>query len=164
MSELTFERARELFDYDPDTGVISWRQRTKSRRIQGAEAGSLKTSGYLVVGIDSKVYLAHRVAWLIVYGSWPNDTIDHINGVRSDNRLENLRDVSRKSNVENQRGPNADNKSGFLGVRWHKRGKKFYAAIKTNRKCIHLGGYTTPEEAHQAYITAKRQLHAGNTL
>ena len=163
MPELTAERARELLDYDPLTGDMTWRS-SKGGRVKGAKTGRSAQHGYLHVSVDRKIHPAHRVAWLIAYGCWPANQIDHINGVRTDNRLTNLRDVPSSHNAENQRRAKANNKTGFLGVYRHARDKKYTAEIQAMGKRISIGRYTTPEEAHQAYLTAKRQLHAGCTI
>ena len=163
MPELTAKRARELFDYDPLTGVLTRRAYLRGHKV-GEVVGGVNSDGYRRVYTGKRSYLVHRVAWLMAHNAWPTNTIDHINGDKLDNRLANLRDVSRQENKENMRGPRADNQSGFLGVYWHKHVQKFQTSIRTSGKLIHLGYYTTPEEAHQAYLTAKRRLHAGNTL
>lgn len=107
--------------------------------------------------------MAHRLAWLYVYGEWPNGDIDHIDGDRLNNRIANLRDVSRRVNLENQRRPKACNKSGFLGVKTF-RDQRFQARIQVRGVQLHLGTFDTPHEAHAAYVAAKRNLHQGCTL
>ncbi len=163
MPKLTAERARELFSYDPLTGVLTRRAYIRGHKV-GAVVGCVTSEGYRSVTTGGSPYRVHRVIWLMAYGAWPENTIDHINGDKLDNRLANLRDVSRRTNKENMRAPRIDNQSGFLGVYWHKHVRKFQTSIRTCGKLIHLGYYTTPEEAHQAYLTAKRQLHAGCTI
>ena len=163
MSDLTPERVSELFNYDPLTGVLTWK-RSRGGQVSGSHAGCITEDGYRRVTTGRRSYLVHRLIWMLVYGAWPTNTIDHINGDKLDNRITNLRDVTRKTNKENMRKPRKDNTVGVLGVHWHKYMKKFQASIRTNGERIHLGTYNTSEEAHQAYLTAKRQLHAGNTL
>lgn len=107
--------------------------------------------------------LAHRLAWLYVYGEWPQHGLDHINGVRLDNRISNLRDVPQTINLENQRKAKGLTKSGFLGVE-RTRGGKWAARIVANGKRYGLGVFATPEAAHSAYVTAKRKLHEGCTI
>lgn len=160
MSELTIERAREMLSYSPSTGVLTW----KSGPRNGLVAGCLHPEGYLKTRIDDRLYLNHRLIWLMLFGHWPKNDIDHINGEKNDNRLANIRDVTRKTNLQNQKMPSINNKSGFLGVTFDKRKKKFRAEIGVDRKHIFLGRFQTPEEAHQAYLSAKRQLHAGCTI
>ena len=99
-----------------------------------------------------------------MYGTWPENQIDHINGVRHDNRIDNLRDVLQSTNAQNQRKPSATNKCGFLGVNFHKCSNRWIAQIHVQGKKKHLGLFDTPKEAHEAYVTAKRELHEGCTI
>lgn len=163
MPELTAERARELFEYEPLTGVLTRRTR-KGTGKAGAVVGCKNSEGYMVTSVDGRLYYNHRLVWLIVYGRWPMNEIDHTNGDKVDNRLTNLRDATSTSNKENLRGARSNNRSGFLGVCWVAKNKKFQASIQVGGKAIHIGLYTTAEEAYQAYLETKRQLHAGNTL
>ena len=120
--------------------------------------------GRLHIAFRGKRYLAHRLAWLFVYGKWPEGVIDHLNGNSLDNRISNLRDVSNTVNSQNQRKSRSDNQAGFLGVSWHSRTRKFLAQIQINGVKTHLGLFTTPEEAHAAYLAAKRKYHEGCTI
>jgi len=162
------ERVRELLNYDPETGIFTRKIRTAQRHKIGDRADFLVTSGnsegYCRVSFDSKRYLAHRVVWLYVHGKWPELDIDHINGNKSDNRLANLREVDRSTNLQNMRHARKDNRSGFLGVTTIIQGKKWRATVHMNGKGIHVGVYHSPEEAHQAYLVAKRQIHEGCTI
>ena len=141
-NELTAEYLRSILSYDPETGVFTWKVST-SRRVK---AGSPDGGGYLRISVQSRRYLAHRLAWFYVYGTWPEDQLDHINRNRSDNRIANLRDVSHKQNHQNA-GKRSDNTSGHPGVSWHKRDSKWQAQIKHSYKRIHLGYFKTMEEA-----------------
>ena len=157
-SKLSAERARELFNYDPATGSLTWRV-NKGRAKAGAEAGYLEPNGYVRLVVDQRRYWAHRAIWLIAYGQLPAGCIDHANGNPSDNRLRNLREVSHSVNMQNLRGAKRHSSTGFLGVVPHQGG--FRACITTQGVRRSLGCFDTPEKAHQAYLTAKRQLHAG---
>ena len=117
----------------------------------------------MVTSIDSKVYKCHRLAWLYITGNWPIGQIDHKNGNRSDNRFDNLRDVAKQQNTENQRKAQRRNKSTNVLGTW-KNGNGFAARISHNHTKIHLGTFTTLEEASAAYVTAKRLLHLGCTI
>lgn len=111
--------------------------------------------------------MAHRLAWLLHYGSWPSRHIDHINGDRADNRIANLRECDDAENQQNLRAATAASKSGLLGVttRTYRNGAVRYAAsIQVDGTKRYLGVYGTPEEAHSAYRAAKRQLHPFGTL
>lgn len=123
-------------------------------------------NGYVFVGIDHHVYTAHRLAWLMSYGRWPESGLDHINGDRADNRLSNLRAVSQAVNAQNQRRAHTDNASGFLGVTRVKDSavRPYVAQITHNGKVRRIGAFETPELAYAAYLEAKRLTHSGGTL
>lgn len=110
--------------------------------------------------------MAHRLAWVHVHGSWPAGDIDHINGDKLDNRIANLRDVTRSVNKENMRSARGDNKVGLLGVHVRRQNttRPYVASIRVSGKLIHLGAHNTPEAAHAAYLEAKRRLHSGCTI
>lgn len=159
---LTAQKARDLFDYNVDTGALTWRvSRTNSIRV-GDRVGYLNRKGYRTTEIDHENYTVSRVIWLYVHGRWPNEEIDHINGIRGDDRLVNLREVPHLWNQQNKRRARSDSKSGVLGV--HQVGRKFRASIQSNRKTVELGYFLTQEDAHRAYVEAKRQMHEGCTI
>lgn len=160
-TDLTAQRLRELLYYDPETGAFTWRSPRKGVNIH-KPAGCFPKGTYACMRVDKRTYRIHRLVWLYVHGTWPADQIDHINGIKHDNRIENLRESMDASNRQNIRVPQSNNKSGFLGVR--KQGAKWAAAVTIDRRPIHLGMFNTPEEAHQAYIARKRILHPFNTL
>ncbi len=151
---------RELLSYDPMTGQLTWLV-NRGRVHVGEIAGSLDSRGYRVITIDGKNYKAHRLAWLYVNGAWPADRIDHQNGVPDDNRIANLREATDAENGQN-RTKQANNKSGFLGVSWHKPSGQWVAQIMLDGRKSHLGYFPTPEAAYAAYLTAKSQLHTFN--
>ena len=156
---LTAERLREVLDYNPDTGVFVWKVRTSTRTHVGDVAGSRNSDGYLQIKIDRIRYKCHRLAWLYINGVWPTGEIDHVNCVRDDNRITNLRDVSRNVNMQNQLAAHSNNVSGMLGVCQRKKG--WQAELQYNGIRYYLGSYATPEQAHAAYFKAKRRLHSG---
>jgi hypothetical protein len=162
-ADLSAERARELLDYDPATGAFTHKAWRGHGRRPGEVAGCLHSqSGYRRISIDGHDYQAHRLVWLWVHGRWPENFIDHINGRRDDNRLENLRDVHDMANRENRRNIRRDSATGFQGVALN--GKRFSAYIRVSGRRLHLGTHDTPEAAHAAYVEAKRRLHAGSTI
>lgn len=157
---ITQARLKELLEYDPETGVFT-RLTTVSQAKAGSAAGSL-SAGYLAVRLDGKLYYCHRLAWLYMTGQWPRQHVDHINGRRTDNRWSNLRDVARRTNQQNMRHAFASNTTGLLGV--SKNHKRFMANIGVPGGTRYLGTFDTPEEAHAAYLAAKRQFHEGCTI
>lgn len=162
---LTAERARSILAYDKATGVLTWIAKPGPRApvIVGAQAGSLhKRSGYMTVQIDGVAYRAHRVAWLIETGAWPSGEIDHRNGRRSDNRWGNLRDLPFGVNQENRTSSQVNSATRLLGVSKNRKG--FQATISLRGKNKNLGVFPTAEMAHEAYLSAKRQLHVGCTI
>lgn len=161
-AKLTAERLRELLNYDPETGVFTWRVSRRATARPGSVAGTITPKGYRAIWIGAN-YRAHRLAWLYVYGVWPTHEIDHIDGNRANNAIANLRDVTRSVNHENLRRARSDSAHGFLGVSPFK-GKWWKARITVNGKWQHLGTFKTPEEAHAAYLEAKRRLHVGCTI
>lgn len=162
-SALSAERLRELFDYDPREGSFVRKIGRKGRGAhKGAIAGSDTGQGYISISIEGFLYRAHRLAFLYMLGRWPVDEVDHINGVRDDNRWLNLRDVSTGQNTHNQRTPHRHNSTGYLGVKFY--GGKFRALINVRGKRTYLGSFGSAEAAHAAYVTAKQALHSTCTL
>ena len=147
--------------YCPESGELRW-IRSSPRTPAGTVAGCATNRGYISVRIRGREYKAHRVAWLLAYGDWPKGDIDHINGVKSDNRLLNLRDVSRSVNCQNKKTARRDSSTGVLGVT--KSGRLFRALIQVNGRPVRLGSFATVQEASVAYLLAKRQFHEGNTI
>ena len=142
---------REILDYDAASGLLYWRVRfPRSKNQIGDIAGCVATDGYIVVGLNGRYYKGHRLAWLHVYGEWPDRTLDHINGNRSDNRISNLRLATKSENCRNAK-ISIKNKSGFKGVHWNKATKKWRATCKVGDRPTYLGSFATAEEAAIAY-------------
>jgi hypothetical protein len=161
---LTLPDIKATLDYDPDSGVFTWKT-SKGFRVKGNKAGTTCRRGYISIGIGGKIYKAHRLAWFFVHGVWPSGQIDHIDRDKSNNRIANLRDVEQSVNQENRGGPRTDNKLGTLGVStWHDGRPGFRAQIKVRGKVRYIGTFDTSEEAHAAYIEAKKNMHAGAVL
>jgi len=151
--KLTYERANELLRYEPESGKLFWRV-SCGRVKSGDEAGTIwkgqrHRSMYRQIRIDQCFYLAHRVAWLLHYGKWPKFDVDHIDGDGLNNRINNIRDVSRSFNERNQR-MRIDNTSGVTGVYWDKHAQKWRAYASINRKQTHLGLFTNLADAETA--------------
>lgn len=160
---ITKERLHELFEYDIDTGVFT-RKTSFNRWKVGDKVGYVNTDGYIEAGVDGEYYGVHRLAWIYVNGDIHVDEIDHINGVRDDNRISNLRPATKAINAQNKRVARVDSKSGILGVCWHKTSSKWHAQIQVAGKKLHLGTFVNKEDAYDAYISAKRKMHEGNTI
>jgi hypothetical protein len=156
--------------YDKETGVFTRvKDHVKKKYLAGSVTGVSRPDGYLQIMIDGKIFLAHRLAWLYEFGEVPSKNIDHINGNKKDNRIENLRSVTQAVNVQNIRKTKGiRTHSQFLGVSLANKGsckeKPYKARIVVNSKEIHLGTFDTEENAHQAYVQAKRKYHEGCTL
>lgn len=162
--DLTAHRLREVLHYDPTTGVFTRKVRLAQRHRIGDRADFIVTGGnlkgYRRVCVDSRRYLAHRVAWLYMHGEWPRMYIDHINGDKGDNRIGNLRDVPHVVNMENRYQPHgARAASGYRGVTAHE--GRWRARIVVRGKPVCLGVHDTPEQASEAYLKAKALYHEG---
>ena len=152
---LTYQEVSVLLNYDPATGVLTWKSR-RGPRSGGAKAGSINDEGYRVIGINDRVYYAGRLAWLLMIKSWPSTQIDHKNRDRSDDRWCNLRDATRSQNCINRP---ANRNLGLRGTTWHKPNQKWRAQIELNGKKQHLGYFATAWLAHLAYCDAANALH-----
>ena len=150
---ITVERARELLEYDPVTGIMRRRITCGSRGKAGTVVGSPGTKGYLTVRLDGQLYLVHRLAWLIVKGEWPPAQIDHENTIKSDNRFTNLRPATNQQNHGNV-PLYANNTSGIKGVGWDKKRKAWAAYITIDCKKKNLGRFKEKTAAADAYRTA----------
>ena len=152
---------RKRLCYDSDTGLFTWCVSGPGVAV-GKLAGTESSHGYLYIRLDRKSHRAHRLAWFLVHGEWPNGEIDHIDGNRLNNRIENLRVVDRAGNSQNKSRAQANNRScGLLGVTWNKQHQRWQAKLMANKVRYHVGSFDTPEEAHAAYMAAKARLHIG---
>jgi len=176
---LTAKQLRAILHYDPDTGLFRWREGidhwraglpagTKSRdREHGTEyvkiglgttSRGIQNRPYIILGVKKRVYRAHRLAWLYVYGEWPKKQVDHINGDGTDNRIVNLRLANYSENAIN-RGLRRDNTSGHKGVSWSKKSQRWLAHIGYRKYVFHLGLFDTLEDAKAARDEAAKRLH-----
>lgn len=157
-NDLDAGSVRKLFDYNPATGDLIWKEYRSPNARPGMIAGYVDTQfGYRVIRIG-RLYLAHRLAWLHYYGEWPLQFIDHINGDGFDNRIANLRDVTRQENALNS-GTRKTNHSGFRGVSLYKPNGKWRARINLNGKEKSLGYFKTKELAVKAYEVAAKEVY-----
>lgn len=142
---------KSRLDYDPETGLLRWKAKKGSRR-SGKIAGSDHSGGYRELSCNNYRMFAHQAIWAIMTGDWPDFQIDHRNGVRSDNRWDNLRAARQTQNSANMMR-RRNNKSGYKGVVENAKGK-FLAYIHTKGKTQYLGTFPTAQKAHQAYCDA----------
>lgn len=157
-NNLTAERARELLSYDPETGFLHRKLIIRSGKV-GDKAGSINgKKDYIRLFVDGRRYMAHRIVWLIVTGSWPKDQIDHINNNKQDNSWGNLREVTGKENGQNKK-ITMNTVSGLRGVSFSKCTGKWMAQIAVNGKLQYLGIYPTKEEAYSVYLREKVKAH-----
>lgn len=157
---LTVERLRAVLDYDPLTGVFVRLVKTSNNVDMSKPPGYVSDQGYLIISVDGREYRAHRLAWLHVTGEWPSNLIDHENEIRLDNRFSNLRDLTKRGNMENQSKPYSGNSSGILGVSRCRRTGRWVANIKSNYRSQYLGRFAKKLDAQAAYLAAKALLHA----
>ena len=152
---LTAERLRDVLSYSKTTGKFTW---LVHRRSIGKVAGTIDSNGYVLIRIDGRLYRACRLAWLYVKGEWPTQQVDHANLDKADDSWLNLRDATNSQNSMNKPMPKL-NTSGFKGVSWSKRKRKWLAYIKVRGKQMGLGEFNDRENAHKAYLAAAENLH-----
>lgn len=153
---LTQETLKEVLRYNTKTGIFTWRISPSRAVKKGVVAGSIHpNTGHIFISIQRKLYAAHRLAWLYVYGAWPSLSVDHIDGNPANNQIRNLRELTHTQNLQAARKARRDNRSGLLGVSFRKDCNKWQARIQRNKKPQSLGFFATAEEAHKAYIAHK---------
>lgn len=158
-NDISAERVRELFDYEPLTGILRWKVRLSKCVRVGAEAGCVNGGGHKIVRICGKIYLVHRIIWLWVTGFWPREQIDHKNLAGSDNRWENLREATSSQNQHNK-GLQKNNRTGIKGVFQDKNKPGVWrAAIMLHGRNKYLGTFYTREEAGIAREAALKEIH-----
>ena len=141
---VTQERLKELLDYDPDTGLFTWKVRRSRSALVGSIAGRVDKEGYICIKVDQKNYYGHRLAMLWMTGEWPSDEVDHINRIRSDNRYGNLRNADRRLNALN---------NNAKGYRWCPTSRKWLACLSGKP----VGYFVDERDARAAYLRAKRK-------
>lgn len=151
---LTHEQVKAALTYNPETGKFYWLESSVRGRPKGV-AGTSHSTGYEQIRLNGKSYLAHRLAWFYMYGTWPTYEVDHINGDRADNRIANLREVTHRQNAMNR----IEHRLGKLpGAYKDRRWGRWQARIKIANTTRSLGTYDTAEEAHAAYLQAVKEL------
>ena len=153
---ITQDELKELLHYDSKTGVFTWKAKKGGRASKGQTAGAADAYGYIVIRINSVLYKAHRLAWLYTYGDWPETNLDHINRVKDDNRIKNLRVASQSLNMHNAK--RLASSSGCVGVSWDKNRNKWAARIKVDYRTKFLGRYDRKQDAIAARELAYKKI------
>jgi len=156
MSNIDCNQLREILEYQPETGLFFWKKKRNGISV-GQMAGGKDRDGYIRIRIDNVKYAAHRLAWMYIHNDFPKNFIDHINGIKIDNRICNIRDVTRSENMQNLFKPQGRNI--YIGVYKNQNANTWYSKIEINGKQIRLGTFKTPEEANIAYKKAKLIYH-----
>lgn len=170
MSEQTPAYLRDCLAYDAGTGAFVWKRRPgshfKADRYcrawnslhAGKPAGMPMTDGRIIINLDKRKLLAHRVAWAMQTGAWPQQAIDHIDRDHANNVFSNLRECTLQQNQFN-RVANRSNKTGMKGVSWDKKNQKYVAKMCLAGKTVNFGRYSTASEAKAAYDAAAKRIH-----
>jgi hypothetical protein len=153
---ITQKELKELLQYNENTGIFTWLCDRGTNKVKNKIAGSIHSDGYIIIRINRKEYLAHRLAWFYVYREWPKGQIDHINGIKNDNRITNLRNVTNRENCQNY---TIHRNGKLVGATYKKAKNKWQSQIQINGKAKHLGLYNTEQEAHEAYLLKARELN-----
>ena len=159
--DITKEQACESVIYDPDTGIFTRKIKSSPRIKAGDICNHVNWKGYIEFYVCGYLVRAHRLAFLIMTGNWPNLMIDHIDGNKQNNKWSNLREVDNRTNSENRKKASKNNSCGFAGVSFHKSSGKYQASIFSNGKEMYLGLFDNPEDAHAEYMRNKIKLHKG---
>tara|TARA_R110001632_G_C11251742_1_gene408913 strand:+ start:123 stop:656 length:534 start_codon:yes stop_codon:yes gene_type:complete len=155
-NSLTQEQLKAELNYDQHTGLFTRIRTNTNNVIIGDNSGSISKQGYLNIMVLSTRYLSHRIAWLYEYGNFPTKNIDHINGVKTDNRIINLREATHEENAKNMKMTSL-NSSGFLGVCWHKPTESWQVSINTNTNRIYLGIFKKLSDAVKTRVDAEEK-------
>jgi hypothetical protein len=157
MQHITQSDIKNLLWYDPESGVFRWRNPTACQIPRWAVAGCRKRDGYIRIVINGVYYAAHRLVWLYMHGSFPSHQIDHINGIRTDNRRSNLREATAKQNNENIT-LRRDNTSGYRGVTLNKKSGKWQATVQHKGVWVYCGLHQTAEIAANTAEQKRQEL------
>lgn len=150
---------KSVLSYDPETGIFTRIKSIGGKNRAGQVAGTINTLGYVQIYVCGAHHAAHRLAWLYMTGEWPSDNLDHKDENKQNNRFKNLRLATNAQNFQNISAARRDNGTGLRGVSRNRRGKPFRARIKVDGKETTIGSFDTPEQAHAAYLDAKKKMH-----
>ena len=152
---VTQEQLKELINYNSETGIFTNKVTRNSRAVKGQELNPSNEGRYGAVQLNKQKYLLHRLAWFYINGTWPKDQIDHINGIKTDNRISNLRECTNQQNSYNRKGREGTSK--YKGV--HAHGNKWRAKVTISGKQIIIGSFNTEKEAALAYNKQVKVIH-----
>lgn len=156
---LTQSRLKELLKYNPEQGLFFWVNPPSNRAKVGVPCGTVAKNGYVVIRIDRVLHYAHRLSWLYMYGYMPEKKLDHINQIKSDNRILNLRECDDAQNAQNR--SRTKGKPGLMGA--YKSKLRWTSRIRVDGRDVYLGHFKTEQEAHEAYLSAKQAMHPFST-
>jgi len=154
---ISHENLLRVLEYSPSSGNFTWRY-SRGTKLKGSTAGTVTPTGYITIMLNRKNYAAHRLAWFYVHKEWPEEDIDHVNRIGTDNRILNLRAATKSQNQYNT-GLSKNNSSGYKGVYFNKRDGRYVAQIMIEGKRISLGTHLTAFDAHDAYQKASLTYH-----
>jgi hypothetical protein len=157
---LTADRLRAILDYNPDTGVLTYKQCQRKSSVGKPIPTRSDKDGYMLARIEGNSIRAHRICWVMYHGQLPANQIDHINGNPADNRICNLREATSQQNSHNKHRANKNSSSGVQGVQWDESRNKWRAWIGVDRKNVFLGRFDSLQEATEARNKAKKELHS----
>ena len=157
---ITQKILKNMLSYDAKSGLFTWIY-PKCRKLKKGDSAGGMIGKYLSIQIDGVRYKSHRLAWLYMYGEFPSKSLDHINEIKTDNRIGNLREATTAQNMQNitKIKSSSSSSSQYMGVTWHKRNKKWYVRIKVNYIEKYIGSFDSETDAALAYLNAKRELH-----
>lgn len=160
---MTIEVLREMFVYNPETGELFRRVNSRARPNMLVPSGSLSGTGYLTAWVKTANVTVHRIAWALTHGAWPMEIVDHINGVKTDNRIANLRLVTPAQSLHNVSQTN-DSTSGHRGVVWDPKAQKWCAQAEHEGRRFYFGRYARLEDAVAARHAGAVKLHSHSRL
>lgn len=153
---ITRNELKKILNYNRKTGIFKWNIKASKNIKVNDIAGTLTKDGYIHIKINRKIYKAHRLVWLYIYGEMPNEKIDHKNHIKNDNRFRNLRLVTHSENMKNL-SKRKDNKSGYTGVYYRNKNKKWCASIRVDKKQLHIGYFDNRADAIKARKKAEKE-------